>query len=173
MNSTIHMLMCHLCLFPMYCFMKLKVMYYPWWQHHNKLDESTKTPTSQVTLIPNTFHSNQASHSRDKIWPWKFKVKGKGKCTPVSVTCCWLISLVFHIRASNRLPSPSFHDNRASHSRDTIWPWKFKVIGRISPKFNQVESMIRGIFLLSFVTIGWAVLTLSWGKGKLHPALVA
>ena len=69
-----------------------------------------------------SFHDNGASHSRDTIWPWKFKVKGKGQRYP-----CWLISLVFHIRPSYRLPSLSFHDNRASHSQDTIWPWKFKV----------------------------------------------
>ena len=36
---------------------------------------------------------------------------------------------MFHTRASYRLLSLSFHDNRASHSRDTIWPWKFKVKG--------------------------------------------
>ena len=56
------------------------------------------------------------------------KVKLKG--TPVSTTSCWLISLVFHIRASYRVPTPSFHDNRASHSRDTNWPWKYKVKGK-------------------------------------------
>ena len=55
------------------------------------------------------------------------KVKVKG--TPVSAASFWLISLVFYIRASYQLPSPSFHDNpnRASHSQDIIWPWKFKV----------------------------------------------
>ena len=57
--------------------------------------------------------------------PWKFKVKG----SPVNAASSWLFSLVFHIRASYRLPSLSFHDNLASHSRDTIWPWKFKVKG--------------------------------------------
>ena len=72
-----------------------------------------------------SFHDNQASHSQDTIWPWKFKVKG----TPVSTMSSWLISIVFHIRACYRLPSLSFYDNRASHSRDTIWPWKFKVKG--------------------------------------------
>ena len=50
--------------------------------------------------------------------------------TPVSTASCWLISLVFHIRASYWLPSPSFYDNRASHSRDTIWPWTFRVKGQ-------------------------------------------
>ena len=174
-----------------------------------------------------SFHDNQASHSRDTIWPWKFKVKSQGQSTPVSAASSWLISIVFHIRASYRLLSLSFHDNRASHSQDIIWPWKFKVKGqgqsypsqrsiqlthflfcftsigptipkiwqiecligengskilrknskkflsRIPPKFNQVENMIRGIYLLSFVAIGWAVITLSWGQGKLRHASVA
>ena len=34
-------------------------------------------------------------------------------------------AVVFYIRASYRLPSLSFHDNRASRSWDTIWPWKY------------------------------------------------
>ena len=45
------------------------------------------------------------------------KVKVKG--TPVSAVSSWLISLLFHIRASYQLPSLSFNDNWASHS---IWP---------------------------------------------------
>ena len=49
------------------------------------------------------FHDNPASHSQDTIWPWKFKVKG----TPFSTAPSWLISLVFGIRASYRLPSLS------------------------------------------------------------------
>ena len=56
------------------------------------------------------------------------KVKVKG--TPVSAASRWLISLVFHTRASYPLPSLSFHDNRTSHSWDTIWPWQFKVKGQ-------------------------------------------
>ena len=56
------------------------------------------------------------------------KVKVKG--TPVSAASSWLISLVFHIRASYRLLYLTFHDNWASHSRDTIWPSKFKVKGQ-------------------------------------------
>ena len=52
------------------------------------------------------------------------KVKVKG--TPVSAVSSWLISLVFHIRASYRFPSLSFHDNQASHSWDTIWPCKIQ-----------------------------------------------
>ena len=67
-----------------------------------------------------------ASHSRDTIWPWKFKVKG----TPVSTAFSSLISLVFHNRTSYQLLSLLLHDNRTSDSRDTIWPWKFKVKGQ-------------------------------------------
>ena len=55
--------------------------------------------------------------------------KVKVKATPVSAASSWLISLGFHIRTPYRIPSLSFHDNRASHSRDIIWPWKFKVWG--------------------------------------------
>ena len=43
---------------------------------------------------------------------------------------------------------------------------------RISPKFNQVENMIRGLYLPSFVAIGWAVLPLLWGQCKLRSASV-
>ena len=56
--------------------------------------------------------------------------KVKVKSTPVSAASCWLISLVFYIRASYWLPPLLFHDNRASHSWGTIWPWKFKVKGQ-------------------------------------------
>ena len=77
-------------------------------------------------LPPLSFHNNWASHSRDTLWPWKFKVKG----TQVSAASSPLISLVFHTRTSYRLLSLSLHDNRASHSRDTIWPRKFKVKGQ-------------------------------------------
>ena len=77
-------------------------------------------------LPPLLFHDNWASHSRDTIWPWKFKVKG----TPVSAASSSLISLVFHTRTSYQLLSHSLHDNRASNARDTIWPWKFKVNGQ-------------------------------------------
>ena len=40
--------------------------------------------------------------------------------------------------------------------------WK-KVSNRMYPKFDQVESMTKGIYLPSFVAIVWAVLTLSRG----------
>ena len=41
------------------------------------------------------------------------------------------------------------------------------------PKFKQVDSMMREIYLPSFVAIGWAVLTWSWWQGKLRPASAA
>ena len=69
------------------------------------------------------------------------KVKVKG--TPVSAVSFWLISLVFHIRASYWLPSLSFHDNRASDSRDTIWPWKFKVKGTpVNAAYSWLISVV-------------------------------
>ena len=54
--------------------------------------------------------------------------------------------VVFHIRASYRLRSLSFHDNRASHSRDTIWPWKFKVKGKCQ-KYPSQGSVLLTHFL--------------------------
>ena len=119
------------------------------WKSSLKLDESTETPTSQVNP-PVKISSPSGSHSGCVLhqgilttpvpfvpwqsslpflrynWPWKFKVKG----TPVRAASSWFISIVFHIRASYQLPSLSFHDNRASHSQDTIWPRKFKVKGQ-------------------------------------------
>ena len=44
---------------------------------------------------------------------------------------------------------------------------KKKVSDRIPPKFNQIETMT------SFVAIGWAVLILLWGQGKMCPTSVA
>ena len=76
--------------------------------------------------------------------PRKFKVKS----TPVSAASWPLISLVFHIRASFRLPSLSFHDNRASHSWDTIWPCKFKVNGQVQRYPSQ-----RSIQLTHFLSV--------------------
>ena len=70
--------------------------------------------------------------------------KAKVKSTPVSAASCWLISLVFHIRASHRPPSPSFYDILASHSRDTIWPWQFKVKG------TPVSAASRWLISLAF-----------------------
>ena len=90
------------------------------------------TPVSVASswLISLVFHIRVSYRLRpfirDTIWPCKLKVKS----TPVSAASCWLISLVFHIRASYWLPSLSFHDNQASHSWDTIWPWKFMVKGQ-------------------------------------------
>ena len=74
----------------------------------------------------------------------KLKVKG----TPVSTASSWLIYLVFHIRESHRLPFVSFHDNRASHSRDTIWPSKFKVKGQ-----GQRYPSQRSVQLTHFLSV--------------------
>ena len=46
--------------------------------------------------------------------------KIKVKSTPVSATSSRLISVVFYIRDFHRLPSLSFRENPASHSRDTF-----------------------------------------------------
>ena len=81
-------------------------------------------PRQKLTLLEN---------SRSKV-----KVKG----TPVSAASTWLISLVFHIGASYRLPPLPFHDNRASDSRDTIWPWKIKVTGHGQRSGSKVSLSI-------------------------------
>ena len=173
-----------------------------------------------------SFHDNRASHSRDTIWPWKFKVKGQGqrypsehmvqlthflsvshqgilstlvhfvpwrsglplkiqgqrsrskvkvKGTLVSVVSSWLISFLFHINWSNHsqdMANRMFDLGKTDLKfyeeicLKTVWD-------RTSPKFNQVESWTREIFLPGFVAIGWAVLTLLWGRAKLCPASVA
>ena len=56
------------------------------------------------------------------------------------------IVVVIYIRASYWLPSFSFHDNQASHSRDTIWPWKFKVKGK-GQKYPSQHSILLTHFL--------------------------
>ena len=56
--------------------------------------------------------------------------------------------VVFYIRACYRLPSLSFHDNRASHSRDKIWPWKFKVKGK-----GQSYPRQRSVLLTHFLSV--------------------
>ena len=58
------------------------------------------------------------------------KIQGQGSIYPVRTASSRLISLVIHIRASYKRHSFLFHYNRASHSRDTIWPWKSKVKGQ-------------------------------------------
>ena len=97
-----------------------------------------------------SFHGNQASHSRDTIWPWRSKVKVKS--TSVSAASSWLISLVVHIRPSYRLPSLSFHDNRASHSRDTICPWRSKVKVKVKYQGKKYPSQ-RSIQLTHFIFV--------------------
>ena len=58
------------------------------------------------------------------------------------------IVVVFYIRASYWLPSLSFHDNRVSHSWDTIWPWKFKVKGK-----GQMYPSQRSVLLTHFLSV--------------------
>ena len=81
-------------------------------------------------LLSLSFHDNRASHPELQFECKNCRSKVKFKGTPVSAASSWLISLVFHIRASYRLLSLSFHDHRASHCQDIIWPWKFKVKGQ-------------------------------------------
>ena len=103
---------------------------------------------SSYRLPSLSFHDNQASHSRDTIWPWRSKVKAKE--TPLSAASSWPISLVFHLRLSFRFPTLSFHDNRASQSRDTILPWKFKV--KVKGQVQRYPSQ-RSIQLTHFIFV--------------------
>ena len=75
--------------------------------------------------------------------------KVRVKVNPVSAASSWLISLVFHIRASYRIPSLSVLDNRASHSRDTIWPWQFKVKGQRQRYPSQRSIQLRHFLFVS------------------------
>ena len=63
------------------------------------------------------------------------------------------------------------------YSAKSVWPWKtyirmlkenslHKVFNSISPKSDQVISMIRGINIPSFIVIRWLVGTLSWRQSK-------
>ena len=114
-----------------------------WKQQH------LKSPWSLTVFFASRPHSANVSHqSRPPIPETQFdlensrsKVKVKG--TPVSAASSWLISLVFHIRASYRLPSLLFHDNRASHSRNTIWPWKLGAYNyqRNRPKLSHCSRI--------------------------------
>ena len=127
-----------------------------------------KSPRSLTVSSASRSHSgcvlHQGMHAIDScpfhsmtIWPpipeiqfdhenSRLKVKVKG--TPVSTASFWLISLVFHIRAYYRLPSLLFHDNRDSPSRDTIWPWKFKVKGQ-----GQRYPSQRSVLLTHFLSV--------------------
>ena len=77
---------------------------------------------------------------------------------------------------SNQCTSFLFHINRTKHSWDmsnrvldlekthpkfSKKMWQKRICYRIPPKSNQVMTMTRGMHLLSFVVIGWVVLTLS------------
>ena len=118
-----------------------------------------KSPRSLTVSSASRSHSGSVSHQGILSTPVPFvprqsglpeiqfdfnnsrsKVKVKGAL--VSAASSWLISLVFYIGATYRLPSLSFLDNRAAHSRDTIWPWIFKV--RVKSK---VKVKIKGILV--------------------------
>ena len=92
---------------------------------------------SMTIRPPNPKIQFDLENSRSKV-----KVKG----TPVSAASFWLISLLFHIGAYYRLPYLLFHDNRASHSQDTIWPWKFKVRGT---PVNAASSLLISVVFTS------------------------
>ena len=104
-----------------------------------------------------SFHDNQASHSWDTIWPWQFKVKGQGQNTLVSLVSSWLISFCF-TSTGPTIPKIWQIECLTGESIFNIYEKIAlkKHFGRISPKFNQVESMMREIYLPSFVVIGWA-----------------
>ena len=105
----------------------------------------------------------QGHRSRSQV-----KVRG----TLVSVASSWLFQFCF---TSTGPTIPKIWQIECSIG-EHIWNFteKFakKVSDRIPPKFNQV-ARTRGLYLPSFVAIGWAVLTWSWGQGKICPALVA
>ena len=93
-----------------------------------------------LSTLSLSFHDNQASFSQDTIWTWKFKVKGKGKIYPSQHSVLLTHFLSVSHQGNLSTPPLSFHDNRASYSRDTIWPWKFKVKrkGQIYPSQHSV-----------------------------------
>ena len=53
-----------------------------------------------------SFHDNQASHSWDTIWPWNFKVKGKGQRYPkqCSIPLTPLLSVLHQVILSSPIP---------------------------------------------------------------------
>ena len=76
------------------------------------------------------------------------------------------IVVVFYIRASYRLPSLSFHDNRASASRDTIWPWKFKVKGKGQKHPSQCSVLLTPFLSVSHQGILWTPIPfVPWQSG--------
>ena len=109
--------------------------------------ESPWSLTVSFVSRPHSVCHNRASHSRDTTWPRKLKVKSQGQryLSQRSVQSTHFLS-VSH-QASYLLPPPSHHDNRASHSRDTIWPWKFKFKGQ-DPRCPSQRSIQLSHFLL-------------------------
>ena len=97
-------------------------------------------PSTPIPLVPWQSGLPFPRYNLTLKIPWKFKVRG----TPVSPACSLLISVVFHISASYRLQSLSFHDNQATHSLDTI----LKVKGQ-----GQMYHSQRSIQLTHFLFI--------------------
>ena len=104
------------------------------------------------------------------------KVKVKG--TLFSIASSWLISFWFHINWTNQSEDMANTCRMFEWGKQDLKFYEKKLLkniflSRIPPKLNQLGSMMRGIYLSSFIVNGRAVLTLSWGQGKLCPALVA
>ena len=67
-------------------------------------------------------------------------------------------------------PSLSFHDNRASHSRDTIWPWKFTVKGQGQRYPSQCSVQLTHFLSVSHQGIlSTAVPFVPWQSGLPFP----
>ena len=133
-----------------------------------------------------TTHPTMVTH-RSWSWPWMidshpFRSMSISAPPPSNKAISYSVMGEFkgkgHIvhPVFNRCTSFSFHINRANHSWDMsnrefdlekntseIFKENLAKIffNRIPPKSNQVISMIRGILRLSFVVIGWVVLTSS------------
>ena len=77
---------------------------------------------------------------------------------------------LFYIRASYWFPSLSFHDNRASHSQDTIWPWKFKIKGQGRMYPSQCSVQLTHSLSVSHQGILWSpFLFVPWQSGLPFP----
>ena len=94
------------------------------------------------------------------------KVKGQGQRYPSQCS----IQLTQSPFVSHRLDQPFL---RYGNNNVRLGKNGFDILRQKIAKINQVESMTRGIYLSSFVAIGWAVLTLSGGQGKFGTASAA
>ena len=108
-----------------------KLIYLAEQQHHEACLEQNKNNLKGSWCFWKKFWTRKKHPFMALVSMWITKSQTtKKRLQMVSTQSFWHISLVFHIRASYQLPSPSFHDNRASYSRDTIWPRKLKVKGK-------------------------------------------